>query len=62
MLLFLKIATPFVTCLLGCAIMSRWNRWIVFGLCLAALVMEYALGYMDGLDMVEESPDIDLEE
>lgn len=48
MLLFLKIATPFVTCLLGYSIASWWNRWIVLGLAVAALVMEYALGYWDG--------------
>ena len=44
----LKIATPFVTCLLGCSIASRWNRWIVLGLAVVALVMEYALGYWNG--------------
>lgn len=48
MRLALKIATPLVIGLLGCSITARWNRWIVFGLAVVALVMEYALGYLDG--------------
>ena len=49
MLLFLKIATPFVTYLLGYSIASsRWNRWVVLGFTIVALVMEYALGYWNG--------------
>ena len=38
MLLFLKIATPFVTYLLGYSIASsRWNRWVVLGFAIVAL-------------------------
>lgn len=48
MLLTLKIATPFVTCLLGCSIALQWNRWVVLGIAIAALGMEYALGYWNG--------------
>ena len=48
MLLTLKIATPFVTCLLGYSIASKWNRWVVLGIAITALVMEYALGYWNG--------------
>lgn len=48
MLLFLRIAMPFVTCLLGYSIASRWNRWVVLGFTIVALVMEYALGYWSG--------------
>ena len=48
MLLFLKIATPFATGLLGYSIVLQRNRWAVLGLAAVALVMECALGYWNG--------------
>ena len=48
MLLFLKIATPFVTYLLGYSIASGRNRWVVLGFTIVALAMEYVLGYWNG--------------